>query len=739
MTPPARDSRSPTTYDNSRMKVNRFGPHPAKGAVGTFDGLVAAPGFGSFSVFTSPNQDYVPEFAIAHSEITTFSDGRWGLHEYTQWPQAYDPEQKHVMCIPRQNGPLAPTTSILWRRWEDQDWTDKSCGIPRFGSLTPSLMHQLDRAGEAVIDDVLNLPALDRQDRDTLHFLRVCLRHCLDRLRLLPAPRGVIIALAAHCQRLSLELAGLRIYIQHVRSRIDWQLDYRTDVLGVLGAHTHDPSVAQMLHMAGVPVWFQQHFSPNVAVWQVVLPKGLPFHFSQTPALPRLVLAVRDLSGALNTPGEWQRAMTAMVHRQLCASKLPSLMSEDEPDETPEKKRARLETQWPSDWSSTLGPARPVLVVRDSVEPKSLAHDLPLAGPPRPKGKARERRPAGARREPPPGRKVFCMNPFRQYYRSHTVLTSSAWSRALCDMSPLPQPSKAVTYYFPPPWLIDHLDGYETSQEKQNRYLHHMVAILNFCVLRLFDRTVAGRPLTISEWRDALWGDYSLDNPDDPRAEAGSSRQPDRVKVRHRLQQSLRQLFGQTAALRSYDPEAAPMLGSRSVTVNDIAEDESVRRDLVWRSHEINWRMELLALDAVMIGSNTWPDVERWAREAHLSEIWGPSRSGLNICPEPADAPFRWFDSTDEQWQDCRAYLRAFVDLLLRWPTCPDALRSFAVPIDICSREEYETVQDIALGYYVRTFVQKYQRLPTPPVRDPARQSPEATGPVPVPPSEVGE
>ncbi len=191
---------------------------------------------------------------MAHSEITTFADGRWGLHEYSLWPQAYDGQQMHIACIPRQGSALAPTETILWRRWEDDDWSDKHSGLPRFGMLRASLMHELLRAGELLIERAYRMQNLGDRSGPTRHFLTICLRNCLDRLRVLPAARGITIALTAHAQRLTLGLAGLCTYVAHVRPRIEKQHDHRMDILGIIGAHTYDPSVAQMLHMAGVPV-----------------------------------------------------------------------------------------------------------------------------------------------------------------------------------------------------------------------------------------------------------------------------------------------------------------------------------------------------------------------------------------------------------------------------------------------------------------------------------------------------
>ena len=61
-------------------------------------------------------------------------------------------------------------------------------------------------------------------------------------------------------------------------------------------------------------------------MYKVVEAVDVPLDFLQVPCGPRLVLAKRDLSGALNMPGEWECAMAAVVRRQLCGAGLPALL-----------------------------------------------------------------------------------------------------------------------------------------------------------------------------------------------------------------------------------------------------------------------------------------------------------------------------------------------------------------------------------------------------------------------------
>ena len=399
----------------------------------------------------------------------------------------------------------------------------------------------------------------------------------------------------------------------------------------------------------------------------------------------------------------------------------------------PAPKKVKLGTQWPNKWDSTLGNAQPVYLERDERDGKILPHQLKSVAPRTAPSKHRpvRNRPRGP--SVPPGqapKASFVMNPFRKHYPSRTVYLSPVWLEALSSLDPLPQPSASVTYYFPPPWMLDCLEGYEAPRERLVRYLHHLASIRLFCRLRLFDATIAGRPLTISEWRDALWGDYELDETDNTperSGDRGKDQASARLKVRHRLKQSLRELFGQHAGLASYNANAAPEIGQEVVTAEAAATNEQIQHRLVWEAHETNWRCELLALDALMVGSSNWGQMERWTREAHVSEVWGSPRSGMDICPdwESSHVPFCWASPPEADWELSRPHLRAFVELLSRWPGRPVELGDENVIAELsrCGPQEFVRVQTLAVNYYIRAFINKFQRLPTPPVRDRIRRS----------------
>ncbi|KAI0668641.1 hypothetical protein C8Q78DRAFT_1071134 [Trametes maxima] len=603
------------------------------------------------SVFTTPNQTWIPEFGVVHGEITMFSDGRWGRHEYSRWPQAYARDSFHMACIPSAPHPDGPS-SILWCTLSTDDWVTEDCGVAGMGRLKPSLMGELAKEASKSMDRLSHCSLRPPWD-GIAKFLVICLRHCVDRLQLLPAYPGVIISLAAHIQRLCLELAGLYFMLRVVIRRLEALDDYSGDVLDVLSTHSPNLTVVQVLHCAGVPVWFQQPLTKQMAIYRVVQKTDVPLDFSNRPSYPRL----------------WVRAMAAMVRRQLCASRLPDLRGGESEE---------------GDRSARSGPP--------------------------PKRFCVEKDTGSAGEEAQAFSKGFAMNPFCQHYFSDTVSISTPWSKALASVGALPQPSRSVTYFFPPPFLIDSLIGYESKPEKIARYIHHLVTVRTFCRLCLFDPTIAGKLLTVAEWRDALWGDYTMDGESE-----GSG---GRVRTRHQLKQNLRQLFGGLASLPSYDSSATPALEDVAVTLHAVVADRTIQQRLVWEAHETNWRCELLALDAVMVGSNGWPELERWMRESLVSEIWGAGSSGVDIAPslQTFGSRYCWLVPPRPGWENCRPRLQAFLDVLSRWPGYPSELRRARLPDNACTEEQYCRIADLTVAFYVKTFVTTFGRLPVPPV-----------------------
>ena len=189
---------------------------------------------------------WVPKFAIAHDEIITYTDGRWGIHEYSRWPQSFARDMFHIACIPSKARACGPSL-VCWRTLGGSDWKAADCGIPKSGFLDALLQAELVAEAQRAIKRYERCPPAGNGWDNVGHFIAVCLRHAVDRLRAIPAPANVVIALAAQVQRLTLELYGTIEWLTVVMERVVNKQDHRADILEVVGVHTSNPSEVQML------------------------------------------------------------------------------------------------------------------------------------------------------------------------------------------------------------------------------------------------------------------------------------------------------------------------------------------------------------------------------------------------------------------------------------------------------------------------------------------------------------
>ena len=325
---------------------------------------------------------------------------------------------------------------------------------------------------------------------------------------------------------------------------------------------------------------------------------------------------------------------------------------------------------------------------------------------------------------PPPGApnlhpsKSFTLSPFY-----HVPLV---WATALQAVSPVPRAMTSATYFFPPPFLLDTVSSIAglppayahperaRHDEKVHRYIHNFIRIREFCRTRLFDVTIANEPLTIAEWRTALWGDY-LVSYRPPSKTTGSSDYRRSVR-RQGERKAVTRLFGNVAHFRSYCDDEVVQLGDTLVDLKVIASNPDVRSYLLWETHEVNFRSELLCLDTLIVQKPSWTFGQRIHREFFVSRVWGPPSSIMSVFPNngPRDHPFRWFSPPEQQWNHCRDTLRSFAEVLSAWPECPHDVCQ-GLPLDV-SEEMFARVQAQAVEFYVCTFVKTFARLPTPPI-----------------------
>ena len=319
-------------------------------------------------------------------------------------------------------------------------------------------------------------------------------------------------------------------------------------------------------------------------------------------------------------------------------------------------------------------------------------------------------------------------HPSRYLLLSPFLDIADIWADALRSVSPVPQTLNSALYFYPPPFLLDTVTSksslpkgcvhLERAREdtKVDRYLHNLIRIRDFCRARLFDISMDNRALTISEWRAALWGDYQRQT--SVRA-GGQGSEARRAKRHLKERNDIGTLFHNVALVDSYDAHASVAFNDQNIDLASIAEKPSVRLWLLCESHEINFRAELLALDALLVQKDAWEEIHRWEREMQVSGVWGPPSSAASVvaASSPETRQFHWRTPPQGGWESCRERLRSFALVLTRWPDCPEVIIQGTKQELL--EEQFRDVQQRAVTFYVQTFVSHYSRLPIPPVMYP--------------------
>ncbi|KAI1785016.1 hypothetical protein LXA43DRAFT_900642 [Ganoderma leucocontextum] len=688
-----------------------------------WEGKVASQGDLSGFVITSPTQDHVPQMPRDLNIIQTYVDGRWGVHEYSRHPQWYIEEMTHVACIPRTASPEVP--EILFAALDaDKDWQeDASVAVRGLGLMRSSVRQDLaEAAATAIRRTETMVSANDRVARYT-RFLVMLLRQVVDRMNYLPSVATRALAVAAHIQRLCLELAGLKTYVEVVLQRIESSEDFSSSVLDVVGGFLREGAVTQTWHRVGIPYWVLQPLSASVVVWQTVQQLPLPYDFATRACDPPILHRAGAFVGVTNLTGNWISSMLVSISKHIAGSHLTPLQFTSVPELPNEisvsKKRPRVEE-------------RPIVSSHFSMRPAQVE-----GGSSKSSGK-RRRRKGGASSEgasisatsvpqaplAPPGSAGF-EHPSRSLLLSPFVEIADIWVEALRAIGPVPQTPNSALYFFPPPFLLDTVASIETlppgcihperarPDAKVNRYLHNLVRIREFCRTRLFDISLENRPLAIGEWRAALWGEYL---PQTSIRAGGQSSDARRAKRRLGERNEIGAIFHKVAHMDSYSEHAVVEFEGMDVNLAAITANPAIRTSLLWESHEVNFRAELLALDTLLVQKKEWMEIDRWEREMLVSGVWGPPSSAGTVAAaiDHASRVFCWYSPAQEHWDTCRERLRSFAHVLTRWPGCPEAViqGSKGDLLEV----EFQDVQRQAVKFYVQTFVSRYSRLPIPPI-----------------------
>ncbi|KAI0710285.1 hypothetical protein C8T65DRAFT_739737 [Cerioporus squamosus] len=681
------------------LRVNRYTRVPV--VCQAHEAKVASQGLFDRMVITSPNMDYVPPYPVESMVIETYADGLWGPHEYSRTPQRLTPGMWHIACIP--NAPSPPEVpDVLWVNLSATvDWKeDRTIGFNGLGYIVEPVREHLVGAATHAIRRFEEMSA-EENVRKYGQMLLLILRQVVDRMRHLPATSTVSIAVAAHVQRICLELAGLKTYVEFVAPRMSASADYSREILPVLGTFVAEGSDAMNTTRVGLPTWFLQPLTANIPVWAV---------HAQT------------LVGVGNLTGNWKESMLLTVSKHVAGTHLASLSSAEVPivpEAEPAPKRVRVSEDSHSASHLRMPAAAPVPAPSGAKRTHRSRHRGQGRGAagsrPHPGVEIRPMDPPALTVDPPHPSKSFVPSPFYDIV--------GCWESALRAAGTVPRSASSALYFYPPPFLLDTVSSVATlppdslhperarSDEKTHRYLHNLVRIRRFLRARMFDPSLSHEPLSIGEWRAALWGDYAMKT-----FLPTNSRSPSDFRRAHRRQgerNGVSRLFSRVAQLRSYRADESVPWGDDTLDLGQVAAHSSLRRRLLWESHEINFRAELMALDTLLVHKSSWLEIHRWEREGVVSAIWGLPSSTVTVIPvdEYEDDVFRWSNPAvpGVDGEAARRTLQSFARVLARWPDCPEVIvqAGNAERLDLLPLDR---VQAQAVDFYINRGGENFRR-----------------------------
>lgn len=227
-------------------------------------------------VITSPNVTFVPEPHIFEEEdILPRADSRFGLVDCFQWPQLYEKEYDHSVCIPRKG--TLPTLDIAWYNLTRDDFIILAGSKFAVGTLRDATIKKFE--------DLCRILIGCHHTLQTQSTAKVVLRH-----RVASARHEVM--WLRHHPLMFRDLVIFVAQLQHTLLDIHALLDY-TEILYPLlvtppskpmranptwmGCFTKRTEICESLYFAGVPVWLVRHESLIPSTMNIVRPVRLTF------------------------------------------------------------------------------------------------------------------------------------------------------------------------------------------------------------------------------------------------------------------------------------------------------------------------------------------------------------------------------------------------------------------------------------------------------------------------------
>lgn len=212
---------------------------------------------GKYFVVT-PYSDHPLDPPLGTQRVRMRSDGRYGQHDWTLWPQPFDERLCHFVCIPRydQASPLRP----LWFKISSDDFAIETAPtvLGSLGKLRGDVFLEIASAVGIVLKDCTRFVGKHSNptERKLAIELAEAVQQLLNRVEFLTTTFRQMQVNCTTLQRLSLELVALIMYCEKYKPMIqgtDRCTGFARDAMGAFVTKVQD---AERLFRAGIPYWF---------------------------------------------------------------------------------------------------------------------------------------------------------------------------------------------------------------------------------------------------------------------------------------------------------------------------------------------------------------------------------------------------------------------------------------------------------------------------------------------------
>ncbi len=209
---------------------------------------------------TSPNVTFIPEIVQGIITVHLRDNGAFGKHDPIQWPQIHVSQYPYLAAIPKRpmaDLSVAAADSAMWNDPSPDDFLEiPNTPVRRFGRFRPQFLNSLEPVVAQMSSKCSHYePPRSTIDVGPLRQYAIEMTQAWQRLLHTSAPfRDQMLQLCT-LRRFWLLCSAFMTFYYQFRQPPSATEPLPVN-LGLMGAWTLDPCVAQIFFLLGIPVWF---------------------------------------------------------------------------------------------------------------------------------------------------------------------------------------------------------------------------------------------------------------------------------------------------------------------------------------------------------------------------------------------------------------------------------------------------------------------------------------------------